>query len=227
MGQLPVTRVTPSPPFYHTGVDYAGPLTIKTWKGRGAKTHKAWICVFLCFATSAVHLEVVSDYTTDGFIAAYRRFSARRGIPHTLHSDCGTTFLGADKVIKKLLLQEITTLLTQIEAILNSRPLEPLSDDPEDCSGLTPGHFLIENSLTTLPEPSLKDVNVSHLIRWQFIQQQVGTMVFITREHLPPCKWPLAKVIKIHPGPDDLSRVVKLKTALQWYSLHYNGKTHP
>ncbi|XP_011497230.1 PREDICTED: uncharacterized protein LOC105361677 [Ceratosolen solmsi marchali] len=186
MGQLPVTRVTPSPPFYHTGVDYVGPLTIKTWKGRGAKTHKAWICVFVCFATSAVHLEVVSDYTTDGFIAAYRRFFARRGIPHTLHSDCGTTFLGADKVIKKLLLQgshenqrilnmlsqdntewefnppaaphmggkweaivkstkfhlrrriretlltfeEITTLLTKNEAILNSRPLEPLSDDP-------------------------------------------------------------------------------------------------
>ncbi|XP_071578843.1 uncharacterized protein [Temnothorax nylanderi] len=40
MGQLPLSRVTPSRPFAHTGVDYAGPLTIKTWKGRGAKTYK-------------------------------------------------------------------------------------------------------------------------------------------------------------------------------------------
>lgn len=53
--------------------------------------------------------------------------------------------------------EEFTTLLIQIEAILNSRPMEPLSDDPEDLSVLTPGHFLIGESLTTIPEPSLLD----------------------------------------------------------------------
>ena len=105
MGQLPLSRVTPSRPFTHTGVDYAGPLTIKTWRGRGAKTQKSWICVFVCFATSAVHLEAVSDYSTEGFIAAYRRFSSKRGIAHTLHSDCGTNFVGADAALKKLFIQ--------------------------------------------------------------------------------------------------------------------------
>ena len=56
----------------------------------------------MCFATSAVHLEPVSDYSTEGFIAAYRRFTSRRGIVHTLYSDCCTNFIGADATLRKL-----------------------------------------------------------------------------------------------------------------------------
>lgn len=142
-----------------------------------------------------------------------------------------------------LTFEELTTLLTQVEAILNSRPLEPLSDDPEDISVLTPGHFLIGNPLTTIPEPSLDDLEISRLSRWQFIQQRVqqfwsqwsshylqrqqsiskwhhknntikiGSLVLITDERLPPCKWPLARVTALHPGKDGLTRVVSLKTA--------------
>ncbi|XP_012524189.2 uncharacterized protein LOC105829693 [Monomorium pharaonis] len=273
MGQLPLSRVTPSRPFAHTGVDYAGPLALKTWKGRGAKTYKGWICVFVCFTTSAIHLEVVCDYSTEGFIAAYRRFSSRRGLARTLHSDCGTNFLGADAALKRLFVQgaqehqQISKLLAQdntrwefnppasphmggkthhlaqIEAILNSWPLEPLSDDPEDISALTPGHFLIGSPLTAIPEPSLDDLAISRLSRWQFIQQRaqqfwtqwsshylqrqqaiskwhhknncikIGSLVLITDERLPPCKWPLARVTALHPGKDGLVRVVTVKTA--------------
>ncbi|XP_011502552.1 PREDICTED: uncharacterized protein LOC105365951 [Ceratosolen solmsi marchali] len=187
LGQLPLARVTPSRPYTHTGVDYAGPLTKKTWKGREAKTYKAWICVFVCLAISAVHRDAVSDNSSEAFIAAYRRFSSHKGIQRVLHSDCGTTFVGSDKDIKKLFIQcttehhhitnihtddharwefnppaaphmgekyeavvksikfhlkrsttetlltieEIMTLLSQIEAILNSRPVQPLNDNPE------------------------------------------------------------------------------------------------
>ncbi|XP_071631862.1 uncharacterized protein [Temnothorax longispinosus] len=69
--------------------------------------------------------------------------------------------------------EELTTLLTQIEASFNSRPLEPLSDDPEDVSALTPGHFLIGGPITIIPEPSLIDLATSRLSRWQLIQQRV------------------------------------------------------
>ncbi|XP_011503016.1 PREDICTED: uncharacterized protein LOC105366308 [Ceratosolen solmsi marchali] len=106
MGQLPLSRVTPSRPFTHTGVDYAGPLTITTWNGRGDKTQKAWISVFVCFATSAVHIKVVSDYMTDGFTAAFQRFAACRGNPNTLCSDRGTTFNSAEKTLKELFLHK-------------------------------------------------------------------------------------------------------------------------
>lgn len=105
MDKLPLSRVTPSRPSTHTGIDYAGPVTLKTWKGRGAKTSKGWICVFVCFSTSAVHLEAVSDYSTEGFLSAYRQFSSRRGPTHTLYSDCSTNFIGADKELRQLFIQ--------------------------------------------------------------------------------------------------------------------------
>lgn len=119
MGQLPPSRVSASRPFLHTGVDYAGPINILTWKGRGAKTIKGWICVFVCFASSATHLELVTDYSTDGFISCYRRFVSRRGISECLYSDRGTNFIGADKSLKALFTQgthqhhQLTMLLPQ------------------------------------------------------------------------------------------------------------------
>ncbi|XP_057321591.1 uncharacterized protein LOC130665283 [Microplitis mediator] len=275
MGQLPVSRVTPSPALTHTGADYAGPITLKNWRRRGAKTYKGWICVFVCLSTSAVHLEVVSDYSSSGFIAA-------------LYSDFGTTFKGAETDLNRRFTQgtqesreildhimvnsiawhfnppaalhmggkweatvkslkhhltrtvgessftyeKFTTLLTQIEAILNSRQLEPLTEDPDDIDALTPGHFLIGRALNVIPEPALIDTNSSRLSRWQFLQQriqqfwnhwstsylqrqlaitkwqrpthqiQVGSLVLPTDERFPPTRSPLARFIALHPGKD-------------------------
>ena len=58
--------------------------------------------VFVCFATSAVHLELTTDYTTSGFLAAFRRFTGRRGLCARLSSDCGTNFVGADAALKQM-----------------------------------------------------------------------------------------------------------------------------
>lgn len=82
------------------GVDYAGPILLRTSKGRGQKAHKAFIAIFVCFATRTVHIEVVSDYTAEAFLAAFRRFTARRGLCHTIYSDCGTNFIGADAQLR-------------------------------------------------------------------------------------------------------------------------------
>lgn len=70
-----------------------------------------------------------------------------------------------------LTFEEMYTLLAQIEAILNSRPLSPMSNDPNDLSVLTPGHFLIGDSLRAIPEPSLGHILPTRLSRWQHIQQ--------------------------------------------------------
>lgn len=101
MGDLPVSRITPSRPFMHTGVDFTGHILIKTNKGRGVKTTKGYVSVFVCMVTKAVHLELVSDLTTSSFIAAIRRMAARRGTPSHMYSDNGRNFLGASKVLQK------------------------------------------------------------------------------------------------------------------------------
>ncbi|XP_029165343.1 uncharacterized protein LOC114936336 [Nylanderia fulva] len=97
MGNLPVHRVNPSPPFTHTGVDYAGPMSIIPVVGRGQKSRKYYVVVFICLATKAVHLEYVDDYTTAGFLAAFKRFASRRGLPSDIYSDNGTNFQGVDR----------------------------------------------------------------------------------------------------------------------------------
>ncbi|XP_043474031.1 uncharacterized protein LOC122506102 [Leptopilina heterotoma] len=299
MGQLPFTRVTRvDRPFIHTGLDYAGPFSLKTWKGRAAKLYKAYFALFVCQSTSAIHIELVTDYTTEAFLAAYQRFVSRRGICQTISSDCGTNLKGADAELKRLFAktsyelgnlasliandgtkwlfnppaaphfggkweaavksvkyhlrrvvgdtlltyEEMTTLLTQIEAVLNSRPLCPITDDPDDLSVLTPGHFLIGTSLTATPEPTLEGININRLSRWQRIQQMretfwtrwsreclqryqavykwnhekenisIGTIVLIMDERYPPTKWPLGRIIQVHPGKDGRVRVATVKT---------------
>jgi Pao retrotransposon peptidase/Family of unknown function (DUF5641)/Integrase zinc binding domain len=95
MGNLPLRRVTPSPSFTYSGVDFAGPVQLRISKGRGTKSYKGYIAVFVCLVTKALHLEAVSDLSTDAFLAAYKRFTARRGHCLEMQSDNGTNFRGA------------------------------------------------------------------------------------------------------------------------------------
>lgn len=70
-----------------------------------------------------------------------------------------------------LTFEEMVTLLCQVEACLNPRPIAPNSDKIKDYSALTPGHFLIGSSITAIPEPTLLDVNENRLTRWQLLSQ--------------------------------------------------------
>ena len=68
MGQVPLSRVTPNKPFFTSGVDYAGPINIRVSKGRGNKSYKGYVALFVCMSTRAVHLEAVSELSTQGFL---------------------------------------------------------------------------------------------------------------------------------------------------------------
>jgi len=116
------------------------------------------------------------------------------------------------------------------------------TNDPEDLNVLTPGHFIMGCAPTTIPEPSLETTKMSHLSRWQLIRQMIerfwtrwskeclqryqsiykwiestqpireGSIVLVSDERYPPTKWPLGRVLKIHPGKDGKTRVVTLRT---------------
>lgn len=229
MGILPPPRVTPSRPFSNCGVDYAGPPILREGKRRNARNHKAYICIFVCFAVKAVHIELVSDLSSDSFLSVLKRFMSRRGMPVSIYSDNGTTFVGASRQLSEffevlnkeetqnrvrqfaaesgfswhfippnaphfsglweaavksakihlnkivgtahLTFEEMQTILCEIEAILNSRPLTALSSDPNDLSYLTPGHFLVGDALSAFPCRDLSDINQNRLVRWQRVEQ--------------------------------------------------------
>ncbi|XP_077293278.1 uncharacterized protein LOC143916184 [Arctopsyche grandis] len=266
MGLLPLERTTANFPFSHVGIDFAGPFPVKSGCNKNSKIIKGYVCVFVCFSSKAVHLELVGDLTSSNFLNCLRRFVARRGRPNTIYSDNATNFVGAsrelvnlvkliyerpheekllryvasegirwkfnppraphmgglweaavksmkihlNKVLKATTLnfESFCTVLTQIEACMNSRPLSPLSSDPLDLLPLTPGHFLIGRSLLALP------MELRH--KWKKDSSNnlsVGQMVLLKEEHMLPTRWVLGRVTKLYPGPDGRVRVVDVFTA--------------
>ncbi|GFX23543.1 integrase catalytic domain-containing protein [Trichonephila clavipes] len=103
MGNLPRDRVVPDYPFNCSGVDFCGPFMIRYKNQRKGILHKIYICVFVCFVSKAIHIEIVSDLTSDAFIATLKRFFNRRGKCAKLYSDNGKTFVGANKELKRFL----------------------------------------------------------------------------------------------------------------------------
>ncbi len=102
MGMLPSSRTTPAPPFYRTGVDFAGPFQLKVGHTRKPSKIKAYAVVFVCMTTKAVHLDLCASLSSTEFRATLDRFISRRGCPPDIFSDNGTNFHGAREEIREL-----------------------------------------------------------------------------------------------------------------------------
>lgn len=224
MGQLPSVRVSAAEPFSRVGVDFAGPFELRKTMGRmlplrkaalmpyrEPPTIKAWIVVYVCLVTRAVHLDVTTGLTVEDFLETFAKMTSRRGKCSEIWSDNGTTFVGANRELARVLKEwdnkipaqqlaslgtswrfitpsapfqggiweagvksvkhhlkrvvgkrllthsQMYTVVTQIEGILNSRPLWPASDDPSDLAPITPAHLVIGRS--TLQRPLTEDVS--------------------------------------------------------------------
>ncbi|XP_066907074.1 uncharacterized protein [Halyomorpha halys] len=101
MGNLPSFRLQEGIVFQHVGVDFGGPFLIRESRRCKSALSKAYLSLFICMSTKAVHLEVVSTLETESFLAAFDRFIARRGKPIRIYSDCGTNFVGASRKLKE------------------------------------------------------------------------------------------------------------------------------
>ncbi|XP_015772515.1 PREDICTED: uncharacterized protein LOC107350789 [Acropora digitifera] len=100
MAPLPAERVQIAPPFTNIGLDFTGPLYLKVKEGSKTSTSKAYVCIFICEDSRAVHLELLNSMTTEDFLQAFRRMANRRGLTEVIHSDNQTTFHKAAKVFK-------------------------------------------------------------------------------------------------------------------------------
>jgi hypothetical protein len=287
-------------PFVHTGTDFAGPFKLVISRRRGAKSLKAYICLFVCLTTKAIHIEVASDLSTDCFLSAFKRFLARRGPVSHVYSDCGRNYVGAKRCLSELdhvlfssdygvnfaeLLaenriewhlntptaahhggvwesnvksfknhlyrvigqqilsyEEMCTVVAQIEAVLNSRPLcRIVSSDPSEPIALTPAHFLTITPLKCLPASEaisghslnsrfslMNELVRSFWKRWRSeylhnlqVRQKwctssnpikVGQVVILSTDNVPVLHWPLGIIEDVMPGKDGVVRTVRVRT---------------
>ena len=164
---------------------------------------KAYVCLFTCSSTRAVHLELTPDLSVSSFLLLFRRFASRRGLPVTLISDNAKTFKTSSKEILKiarsnevirflgerrvtwkfivekapwwggfwerlvqsvkrslrksigrshLTYEQLHTLIVEVEAIVNSRPLTYIADDQDGITGsLSPSHLINGRRITSMP----------------------------------------------------------------------------
>lgn len=294
MADMPEDRLIPGKPaFSSVGVDCFGHFLVK----RGRSHEKRYGCLFTCFTTRGVHIEMLNNLDADSFINALNRFMCRRGIPDTIRSDNGTNFVGAyrellvefDKVQKSAKVQNhlltkglkweynppyashmggvwermirsvrnilnvfirnqvldderLSTVFCEIESILNSRPLVPLSNDPIDLEPLTPNHLLLLRPGCDVPL-AITMPKDQYGRRWRHVQLiadkfwerwlneylctiqlrtkwlsvgadiSIGDLVVINNPNTPRYAWPLGRVIEKYEGKDGLTRTVKLRTA--------------
>jgi hypothetical protein len=197
---LPPSRVAEDPPFTNVGLDFAGPLFVRT-SIEGSS--KVYVLLFTCASTRGVHLELTPSLNVSSFLQAFRRFASRRGLPSLLMSDNAKTFKAACKEIRKLTradevrryltnnritwqfiverapwwggfwerlvrsikrplkkivgrstltYEELSTLIIEIECLINSRPITYVFDDDEACSWpLTPSNLIYGRRITTMP----------------------------------------------------------------------------
>ncbi|GFT89614.1 integrase catalytic domain-containing protein [Trichonephila clavipes] len=108
MGNLPYERVNMAPPFSITGLDLGGPYYVTYKHPRKGVLNKIYVCVCICFVTKiyvcvcicfvtrAIHLEILSDLTSDAIIATLKRFMSRRGKCSKIFTDNATNFVGAN-----------------------------------------------------------------------------------------------------------------------------------
>ena len=197
---LPAFRLSHQPAFSHVGVDFAGPLYVKSHNTSAME--KVYIALFTCCSSRAIHMELVRDLSTGTFIRCLRRFSSRRGVPECVVSDNAKTFKKTSKILKRIFTHpsvkrfcgsrriawkfnmdrapwwggffermvqsakrclrktlgsarldhdELHTVVVEVEATINSRPLTYVSSDELE-EPLTPSHLICGRRLHSLPD---------------------------------------------------------------------------
>ena len=152
------------------------------------------------------------------------------------------------KILKAILGNQIVThevlitIMSEVQGILNSRPLTSISDDPKDVEVLTPNHLLLLRSSSCFPPGTFNRTDCYSRRRWRQVQHLAcvfwkrwikeylptlqlrqkwrtprrniapGDLVLLVDENVKRGQWPLGKVSEVFHGRDGLVRSAKVFT---------------
>ena len=89
---LPEYRLHCMFPLQIIGIDYAGQVYVRDVYSSCDELFKCYFLLITCAATRAVHIELISDFTSNSLILALCRCFALRGTPSQIISDNFKTF---------------------------------------------------------------------------------------------------------------------------------------
>ncbi|GFU27230.1 integrase catalytic domain-containing protein [Trichonephila clavipes] len=231
MGNLPRDRVVPDYPFNCSGVDFCDPFMISR-RGKCAKLYSDNGKIFVGANKELKRfLKLIedSDDNLAGFLSA-------EGIEWKFVPPGAPSFGGLWEASVK-----------SIKYHLKRATMCPLSSNSDDLNALTPAHFLIGRSMTSVVEPNLIELKENALKKWQRITRlvqliwnkwhrcylselqqrnkwqfkkqnvKVGDLVVLIEDNIPTFKSPLGRITEIYSGSDTLIRVVKVNTQFGEY----------
>ncbi|XP_014288043.1 uncharacterized protein [Halyomorpha halys] len=227
MAPLPRARFEDIRPFVQTGVDYAGPFLIKESQRRNASLGKAYLCLFFCMSSKALHLELVSALTTTAFLACLDRFISRRGAPSTIWSDHGTNLVGASRFLKEIYRLRVKnqTAVTNNLALsgvewkfippraphfggLWEAVIKSVKRLLSSSVGSQPFTF---EELATAPE-CLHTLQQQQKWTKKNPTPDVGDLVILLEKRSLVGQWPVARVSKAFPGRDGVTHTLMVRT---------------
>ena len=142
----------------------------------------------------------------------------------------------------------LSTLMAEVSAIINSRPIVPVSTDPESPFILSPSVLLTQKtgSVGSCQQLSVKDMyrsqwkyvqlladtfwkrwkneflsNLQHRQKWQSVvpNLQIGDVVLLRDRDVARNQWPLGVIVRVFPSGDDLVRKIEVR-------VMKDGKSH-
>ena len=138
--------------------------------------------------------------------------------------------------------EQLQTLLTEAERIMNDRPITPVSSDPKDPIALTPSMLLLMKSNTCIPTGVFVKDDVYAKRWWRQVQYlasvfwkrwvreylpalqarqkwmrsrpdlQKGDIVLVAESNIPRGQWPLGRIVDINVGRDGHVRSCVIRT---------------
>ena len=132
--------------------------------------------------------------------------------------------------------EALSTLMCEVETIINGQPITKVSDDPNDFEALTPNHLLLLRTGASFPPGLFNKTDYCVRRRWRQVQyrwlkeylptlqqcqrwhssrrnHQMNDVVLIVDNNLPRNLWLLGRVVEVHKSSQDgRVRSVKVKT---------------